>query len=83
MEAGDNQHFDSLLVKAKGPEKLVQAVNAKTSSTSISFGKVQLRSKAETRDFVTSSVNPNLRGFYVIISLLDLINSDQKYTNGL
>ena len=64
-------------------EKMIEAVDAKTSSKAICFGNVQLRSKKETREFVANMKQPSLRGFYDIISLLDLCHADQSYAEGL
>ena len=62
---------------------MVKAVDAKTSSKAICLGNVQFRSEKETREFVSNMKNPSLRGFYDIISLLDLCHTDQTYKEGL
>ena len=81
-----NENVDvmsNLSVRLAKVEKMIESVDAKTSNKAICFGNVQLRSKKEAKDFVSKMNNPNLRGFYDIISLLDLCHADQTYEEGL
>ena len=65
-----------LKIKMAKIEKMIEAVDDKTSNKAICFGNVQLYSKKETREFVANMKQPSLRGFYDIISLLDLCHAD-------
>ena len=79
----DVNGLEVLKVKMARVEKMIEAVDANTSSKAICFGNIQLRSKKETREFVANMKQPSLRGFYDIISLLDLCHADQSYEEGL
>ena len=80
---GDSEAMANLALKVNKLEKMVEAVDAKTSSKAICFGSVQLRSKKEIREFIENMKHPSLRFFYTIISLLHLCHADQTYKEGL
>ena len=46
--------LQALLIKMARVKKMFKAVDAKTSSNAVCFSGVQLRSKKETREFITN-----------------------------
>ena len=74
----DVDGLQALTIKMARVEKMIEAVDAKTSSKAVCFGGVQFHSKMETRE-VSNMKQPSLRGFYDIVSLLDLCHADQSY----
>ena len=70
-------------MKLNALDRLVRAIDAKTSDSVIYFAAVQLGSKKETRDFVVNMQKLNQRWFYDIVSLLDMMHTDLSYADAI